>query len=41
MTVTEVAGRLGYGEVTSCRHAFKRWKRTPPSVYPPLLEQIG
>ena len=41
MTVAEVAERLGYGEVASCSHAFKRRNRTPPSVYPPLLEHVG
>ena len=33
MTVAEVAERLGYTEVASFSHAFKRWKGTPPSVY--------
>jgi AraC-like DNA-binding protein len=33
MTVAEVAERLGYAEVASFSHAFKRWKGTSPSVY--------
>jgi len=33
MTVAEVAERLGYAEVASFSHAFKRWKGTPPSAY--------
>jgi len=27
------AERLGYAEVASFSHAFKRWKGTPPSAY--------
>jgi len=33
MSVAEVAERLGYAEVASFSHAFKRWKGSPPGVY--------
>ena len=33
ITVDEVAERLGYAEVSSFRHAFKRWKGVSLSEY--------
>jgi AraC-like DNA-binding protein len=33
LSVAEVAERLGYAEVASFSHAFKRWKGAPPAVY--------
>lgn len=32
-TVEAVASRLGFGDTTSFRHAFKRWTGRPPSHY--------
>ena len=39
MSVAEVAERLGYAEVASFSHAFKRWKGPPRASTGPAPEQ--